>query len=357
MSRLAARGHTVYYVEEEIRSDDPVPEMMVERCETGIHVVTPVLPTASDREPTLRTLLDDFLAEQDITDTIAWFYTPMALPWAARRSFSAVVYDCMDELSAFRFAPTDLPKLEDALMRRADVMFTGGASLFESKRHSHPNIHCEPSGVDLAHFGQARHKVPEPADQAAIAGPKLGYFGVIDERLDLALIQDVARLRPDWNIVMVGPLAKITDADLPRAPNLHWLGGRPYAALPAYLAHWDVALMPFQLNAATRFISPTKAPEYLAGGVRIVSTAIADVVSRYRGVDSVRIAAGAEEFVAQATALLTQRGEALSVEVEELLQSMSWDRLVERMAAELDKAVERHSSVRSQPEAGVVTAT
>ena len=152
--------------------------------------------------------------------------------------------------------------------------------------------------MDRAHFAQALGQTEEPADQAEIKSPKLGYFGVIDERLDLDLLAGVAAARPDWQIVMVGPVVKVRNEDLPRASNIHWLGGRDYAQLPSYLAHWDVALMPFALNEATRFISPTKAPEYLAGGKPVVSTPVADVVSRYAGIHAVEIVEGVDAFVA-----------------------------------------------------------
>ena len=190
---------------------------------------------------------------------------------------AAVVYDCMDELSAFRFAPPELVAREAELMEAADVVFTGGWSIWEAKRARHDNIHAFPSSVDAAHFAQARGALADPPEQARLPRPRLGYYGVIDERLDLGLIAAVAAARPDWQIVMVGPVAKIAPEDLPKAPNLHWLGQKSYDELPAYLSGWDVALMPFALNEATRFISPTKTPEYLAAGRPVVSTPVRDV--------------------------------------------------------------------------------
>jgi len=340
LSRFRRSGREVIFIEEDRFAEDGVARMATERCAaTGVLVATPLLAGDGDRRAALRGLLDGFLAEQGIAAAVGWYYTPMALPWSAHLPFRAVVYDCMDELSAFRFAPAELPRLEAELMQRAEIMFTGGASLFEAKRNSHSNIFCEPSGVDLGHFARARGGITEPADQARFGRPKLGYFGVIDERIDLVMLRDLAALRPDWEFVMVGPLAKITEAELPRAPNLHWLGPKPYGVLPEYLGHWDVALMPFQLNEATRFISPTKAPEYLAGGVPIVSTPIADVVSRWRGVEEVRIAHDAPGFVAAAEALLARGKPAMPSRVEAMLGAMSWDGIVARMAERVEAAI------------------
>jgi UDP-galactopyranose mutase len=339
LSRFA-RDVPVLYVEEPMRSEEASPRLAIRRCErTGVCVATPML-RAGDGRDALRAALDDALADTAWDDAIAWYYTPMALPWSAHRRFRAVVYDCMDELSAFRFAPAELPHLEAELMRRADVFFTGGRSWFEAKRGRHANLICEPSGVDLAHFAQALANPLEPADQAAITGPKLGYFGVVDERLDYALIAASADAAPDLQFVMIGPLAKVSAADLPRRANLHWLGARSYESLPAYLAHWSVAMMPFALNEATRFISPTKAPEYLAGGVPVVSTPIADVVSRYRGLPCLRIAGDAPGFVAAARSLSADgRSAVASPSTAALLAEMSWNGIQSRMAGRVRAAL------------------
>jgi len=261
MSRFAAQ-RVVHYVEEPLPHDTP--GLRMAPCpRSGVQVVTPLLPDPQDRAA-LGALLDVWLAE--IGPAMAWYYTPLAFAVTAHRRFEAIAFDVMDELSAFRHAPPDIAECEAALLRAADVVFTGGQSLHDARRGRHANLHCFPSGVDLAHFMAARSLLPEPADQIRLPRPVLGYFGVVDERLDMGLIAGMAALRPDWHFVMLGPVAKLAPEELPQAPNLHWLGPKPYEALPDYLAHWDVALMPFAMNEATRFISPTKAPEYLAGG-------------------------------------------------------------------------------------------
>ena len=205
----------------------------------------------------------------------------MSLAFSDHLAPGLIVYDCMDELSAFRGAPPELVEREVELMCRANLVFTGGYSLYEAKRQRHDNAHPFPSSVDVEHFAAARRPQHDPDDQAEIPHPRLGFYGVIDERLDIALIEQVARMRPDWQIVLVGPVVKIDPAELPQRDNIHYLGGKTYDELPQYLSGWDVAIMPFALNESTRFISPTKTPEYLAGGCPVVSTPITDVVRTY----------------------------------------------------------------------------
>lgn len=302
---------------------------------TGVHVVTPLLPDPGDSEALAR-LLDQLLVTTG--RAAAWYYTPLARKFSDHVSWRSIAFDCMDELSAFRFASPELKALERELMRAADVVFAGGTSLYEARRDRHDNIHCLPSGVDLAHFMAARVPLEEPDDQARLSRPVLGYFGVIDERLDLDLVAGIARLKPEWQIVMIGPLAKLTPDELPKARNIHWLGPREYAELPAYLSHWNVALMPFALNEATRFISPTKAPEYLAGGKRVISTPITDVIHRFEGITAVTIARDAEGFVAAAVAAMREGDDSDFVAVDDLLATISWDGIHDRMAALLSAA-------------------
>ena len=205
-------------------------------------------------------LLDTLLAGFS-GDLIRWYYTPMMLPFSQHLEAICTVYDCMDELANFKFAAPELTVLERELMGMADVVFTGGYSLWEAKRGRHPNIHPFPSSVDRPHFAQARtSRREEPEDQAADPWPRLGFYGVVDERMDLDLLVRLADARPEWSLVIVGPVVKIDPADLPKRPNLHYLGGKTYDQLPAYLGGWDVALMPFAINESTRFISPTKTP-------------------------------------------------------------------------------------------------
>jgi UDP-galactopyranose mutase len=261
-----------------------------------------------------------------VHEPAVWYYTPLALPWTRSLRASVVVYDCMDELSAFAGASADLPTLERGLLRHADVVFTGGQSLWEAKRHSHAEVHAFPSAVDVAHFARAREIEADPPDQAPIARPRLGWFGVIDERFDVGLLDAVARRRPEWQIVLVGPLAKIDPSSIPSHPNVHCLGPRAYDELPGYLAGWDVAIMPFARNAATRFISPTKTPEYLAGGRPVVSTSITDVVRPYGERGLVAIADDPDGFVAACEAAMAAHPSARQARVDAFLAGLSWDR-------------------------------
>ena len=219
---------------------------------------------------------------------VQWIYDPMAVDsHAGKHGEIACVYDCMDELSQFKFAPPELVARERRLLNKADVVFAGGRKMWESKSRFNSNCHFYGCGVDVKHFGQARLEtceVPEDIRAFAASGPVLGYFGVVDERLDYELIEKLADANPDWNIVMVGPVCKVDPAEFPQRPNLHWLGGRPYAQLPAYTKAFDVCLMPFALNEATEFINPTKALEYMATATPIVSTAVPDVVSNFHRV-------------------------------------------------------------------------
>jgi UDP-galactopyranose mutase len=325
-----ARKRPVIYVEEPIAAERP--SWRVELRE-GVKVATPLLPEGMD-DAGRAAHLDALLHDQGVRTFALWFYTPMALPFSRHLRPEVVVYDCMDELSAFAFAPPGLRELERELFSRADVVFTGGVSLYEAKRDRHANVHAMPSSIDAAHFGLARAALADPPDQAAIRRPRLGFFGVLDERLDIDLVHEVASRCPDWSIVMIGPVVKIDGDRLPRRPNLHYLGSRPYKALPQYLAGWDVALLPFARNEATRFISPTKTPEYLAAGRRVVSTSIRDVVRPYADKGLVEIADDPATFVAACTRALRATGEEHAAwlrDVDALLAGTSWDRTFRRM--------------------------
>ncbi|WP_346327434.1 UDP-galactopyranose mutase [Iodidimonas sp. SYSU 1G8] len=343
MTRLARTYQVVYFEEPVWVSREAAPGLNYHHCAaSGVTVVTPRLPEgAAQVDVLLRELLDGLLGDPARRPPVLWYYTPMMLDFSRHVPASLVVYDCMDELSNFRFAASDLGQRESDLLRRADVVFTGGYSLYEAKRDRHVNIHPFPSSVDKAHFAQARDLSGEAAeDQRGIPGPRLGYFGVIDERLDLALLAALADARPDWSIIMVGPVVKIDPAELPQRPNIHYLGGKSYEALPEYLAGWDVALMPFAMNEATRFISPTKTPEYLAGGKPVVSTPVFDVVRRYTDLPAVHIAADTGGFIAACDAALAMAGgpgDWLKT-VDEDLAHVSWDATVNDMSRLMDEA-------------------
>jgi glycosyltransferase involved in cell wall biosynthesis len=343
----AARDYDVVFVEEPYFRDGAEPALERYTSPEGVMVVAPVLPWGLDSVQVTRAqrrLVTALVEELEAERIIAWYYTPMALPFTRHLSTDVVVYDNMDELSAFLGAPPRTIALERELLRRADVVFTGGVSLYEAKKGRHPNIHPFPSSIDKAHFGLARsYAGEEPADQKGIPGPRLGFFGVIDERMDLELVARMADLRPEWRFMMIGPVVKIEPASLPQRPNLHWLGGKSYAELPSYLAGWDLGVMPFAINEATRFISPTKTPEFLAAGKPVVSTPIADVVRSYGRQNLVAIAQTAEEFVARAEALMAApRAEWLSA-VDRCLAALSWDRTWGEMDA----------LIRAEPRAAV----
>ena len=349
LARLA-RQFDVYFVEEPVFAEG-APRLQYVRQPQGVQVLTPFTPVAApgfhdEQVPPLKALVADFLAERQVTEPVVWLYTPMALPLVEDLEPRALVYDCMDELAAFKFAPPQLLERERALMEAADVVLTGGPSLYESRKHLHPNIHCLPSAVDAAHF--APHGLDRTSPESRLADelhrslphPRLGFFGVIDERLDLALVERLADLRPDWQIVMAGPVVKIDPGTLPRRANLHWIGMQRYETLPHLLACWDVCLLPFALNEHTRFISPTKTLEYLAGGKPAVSTPIRDVVSLYAS--AVSIGEGADDFAEAVDRILARSEDERAqwrIAARALVDGCTWDGTVARIAALLQPYV------------------
>jgi UDP-galactopyranose mutase len=349
-----AREHRVFFVEEPLFDEGITPHLRVE-VDGPVTVVVPHLPDGLPHENCLsaqRALLDDFIETEAIRDYVLWYYTPMALALTRHLSPRAVVYDCMDELSAFQGAPATLREHERELMRRASLVLTGGRSLYEAKRHQHHNIHALPSSVDVAHFARARSIAIDPRDQADVPHPRLGFFGVIDERLDIALVDGVAAARPDWHLVMVGPVVKIDPASLPRRPNIHYLGSKSYGELPQYLAGWDVALLPFARNEATRFISPTKTPEYMAAGKPVVSTSIQDVVRPYGERGLVRIADDVPAFIDACLAAMAEDVQERVTAADAFLRQTSWDGTWTRIRGLLRAAL-RSGDARSAVTAAV----
>ena len=326
VSRLS-RQYRVLFVEEPWRRPERLDSPL--RIENDrLHVLQPNV----DHIDQIPEVLADYVPGGHAE--IVWFYSPCFFPLLADLRCETVVYDCMDELSLFRGAPRELVQLENRLLRRADVVFTGGRSLYEAKQARNPAVYCFPSSVDQDHFARALEGLPVPADMASIEGPRVGYFGVIDERIDLDLLAGTAELLPQMQFVMIGPLAKIHDDDLPRRANLHYLGMKDYAELPAYLQCFDVAMMPFALNDATRFISPTKTLEYMAAGRPIVSTAIRDVVREYA--DTVAIVDSPTTFAAAVSNFLSA---AAAPNYRTILNNTSWNATAERMNALLEKSL------------------
>ncbi len=311
----------------------------------GVTILTPQLPdqlTEEEQEVALRRLLKSYLRTKE-TSLIRWYYTPMMLPFSRDVSADCTIYDCMDELSNFLFAPKKLQMLEAELLGLADVVFTGGYSLFEAKRGAHENMHPFPSSVDQDHFAGARGQLQQPLDQRSLPRPRLGYYGVVDERIDLDLIAGIADAHPDWALVIVGPIVKIDPATLPRRNNIAYLGAKDYAQLPSYLSGWDVAIMPFALNEATRFISPTKTPEYLAGGRPVVSTAITDVKRQYGHLDGVKIADDPAAFIDACEQAMTP-AEGWLDQADQALAGLSWDRTTEEMSRLIAAARSRRAA-------------
>jgi UDP-galactopyranose mutase len=342
MSRFATRGR-VFFVEEPMPADGEPRLEMLDRG-NNVFVVQPHLPQGLNADEVMPRLIAEFAAAQGVTKAIAWFYTPMMLEWKRELTPLAIVYDCMDELANFKGAPPELIPREQELFKTADIVFTGGHSLYEAKRTQHSNVHAFPSSIDAAHFSKAFEIEGDIPEHLEIPAPRVGFAGVIDERLDIELLAEVADLRPDLSFVMVGPVVKISEADLPRRDNIFYVGGQDYARLPEFMAGWEVGLMPFALNESTRFISPTKTPEYLAAGLPVVSTPITDVVRPYGVEGYVHIASNAQEFADAITAALSEDRERRLARVRELLAGMSWAKTFSEMSAIIDKAVAQNQA-------------
>lgn len=348
-----AKTRRVFFVEEPIASPDDSWWLDISQRDSGVWVVVPRLPRDLSEESTIalqQMLVNDLFSNAQIQSPILWYYTPMAVSFTYHLHASAIVYDCMDELSAFKGAHPELQNREAHLFNLADLVFTGGRSLYEAKQHQHSSVHAFPSSIDAVHFAQARASVKEPADQVEIPHPRLGFYGVVDERMDLELLDGVARARPDWHLVIIGPVVKIDPETLPRHSNIHYLGSKSYQELPSYLAGWDVALLPFARNESTRFISPTKTPEYLAAGKPVVSTSIRDVVRPYSEEKLVHIADTVPEFVDAIAAALEQhqtQPDWLN-RVDALLAQTSWDITWQSMNELIETAIaNKRSTSRS----------
>ena len=300
--------------------------------------------SAEKRNHTLKALLDSFMYSNEIQKYILWYYSPMALEYTDHLNPSLTVYDCMDELSAFKSPPKGIKEMEVCLLQRADIVFTGGQSLYKAKKHLHHNIHPFPSSIDKSHFLSARVFKEDPEDQAAIPHPRFGFYGVIDERFNISLVDELASARPDWHFVFIGPVTKIDRNKLPARDNIHYLGSKNYKQLPSYLSGWDVAILPFELNESTKYISPTKTPEYLAGGKPVISTSITDVVTPYGKQGLVHIADTPEEFMEAAEKIFNNKDKKdWNKKVDEFLSNISWNKTWHRMSLLIDEALERRA--------------
>lgn len=310
-----------------------------------IEIITPHLSSGLTENEIIsqqQELLREFFTRVNLKNYIAWYYTPMALPLGkALPAADLVIYDCMDELSAFKNAPSSIKEREVELLQKADLVFTGGYHLYEAKKELHSDIHPFPSSIDKDHFAKARTNMTVPFDHSVMPYPRIGFFGVIDERLNIDLLGKIAALQPAWQFILVGPTVKIDPATLPVSPNIHYSGSRSYEDLPAYLSGWDVALIPFALNESTRFISPTKTPEYLAGGVPVVSTSIRDVVNPYGENGLVYIADTPEEFIKGIEwGLARKKDREWLNAVDNFLANISWDITWNQMMQHIEKKLE-----------------
>ncbi len=304
------------------------------RIHSNLHVLQPRTTSIG----AIKNILPQFVKNRDIS--VGWFYSPSFVCVLPEFNFGTIVYDCMDELTLFKGAPAQLIEQEKFLLAYADIVFTGGKSLYESKAKLHDNVHCFPSSVDQEHFAKALNGVAIPEDIASIPSPIVGYFGVIDERIDLELLDETAKLNPKVSFVMIGPLAKIGDEDLPRRSNIHYLGMKSYEVLPNYLKAFSIAMMPFALNDATKFISPTKTLEYIAAGKPVISTAVKDVVRDYS--HCVPIVSSATEFTKAIDDILTNTDSvSLEADYREILNRTSWNSTVNQMSAIISKTVQQ----------------
>jgi glycosyltransferase involved in cell wall biosynthesis len=351
LSRLARRWRVVFVeepmtgeAEQRLERFSPAPNVEVWRP----HITGSAHGFHDDNISVLQRFVTDALRQEKVTDYWIWFYTPMAVPLAAGLDPRGVVYDCMDELTLFKNAPRQLVQRENALLKDADLVFTGGPSLYRSKKDRHPSVHCFSSSVDHDHFSQVDCDHPLQAD---LQRPRLGYCGVIDERINMDLVDAMATAHPEWQIVMVGPVVKIDPQGLPRHPNIHWLGQQGYQDLPAFICGWDVCLMPFALNDATKFISPTKMLEYMACGRPSISTSIRDVVEPYGHV--VAIADTPQGYIAECERILgwsidEQRRHA--AELRQAISTTSWDKTAQAMAALIEEADRANAAADAEDE-------
>lgn len=330
--------YQVLFIEEAIFTDDRRNFLDVQEPQKNISVLVPNIfngTTIKERNSIQQIMLEQYLEQNKLSAAILWYYTPMSLEWSKNIPTKTIVYDCMDELSAFKFAPVELKMHEAKLMERADLVFAGGVSLYHAKKTSHKSVHAFPSSVDISHFSKARQKLEDPIDQKSIPYPRLGFYGVVDERFDIKLIEQLAKYKPEWQIIIVGPVVKIDFDSLPKLANIHYLGSKTYDELPQYLSGWDVALLPFALNESTKFISPTKTPEYLAGGKPVISTPIVDVVNTYGDTEVVRIVHPGNIllFIEAVEKSLEDAKDSnrFNIKADAVLKGMSWDKTYEDM--------------------------
>jgi glycosyltransferase involved in cell wall biosynthesis len=349
MSR-AARQNRVFVIEEPVNGSEDAYRYSL--TQENIHRFVPTLDESISecRIERLRKIIAGIITDYDITNYVSWYYSPLFYEYTNQLCPQLIVYDCMDELSAFKFANPALKKLETKLLAVADILFTGGHSLYMAKKDLHSKVYCFPSSIDHEHFLKGRNVVEEPVDQAQIPFPRLGFFGVVDERFDIELLREASQLLPDHQFIIIGPIIKIDPVNLPTADNIHYLGSKTYEELPKYISGWDVALVLFALNEATRFISPTKTPEYLCAGKPVISTPIADVIHDYGSNPMVHIAYDTAGFISSVKQVMSLENSKILLRIsDDQLKKNSWDITYNKMHRIILNAMEKSSQLKTEP--------
>ena len=351
--RRCARDRRVYFVEPPVLDTDS--EVTLERVadDGGVVVCVPHLPAGiepAQAEAHLAYLLDQLVAREDLQRPVLWLDSPALLAACHHLSARAVVYDCVDPAPLGGDAPARVVDRERLLLAHADLVLTPSHALHERLRGEHPAAHAVPSAIDPAPLARARALVPEPDDQAAIPHPRIGYAGPIDARLDLALVELVAMMRPELHFVFLGDTAELEAASLPQAPNLHWLGARRPDQLPAYLAGWEVAMLPLVRPGRPELASPTAAPSFLAAGCAVVATSARDVVRPWGEQGLAWIGDSPAAFACAIDNALAEERDRRLARVDRFLAEAGWDHVWDDVWS-LIEAAARTRARRARPAA------
>jgi glycosyltransferase involved in cell wall biosynthesis len=257
-----------------------------------------------------------------------WSFTPDVSYLLDALTPRKVIYYCVDDFASFTgYDRRRVQSDEVDLCKRADLVVTTSRALQEAKKSLNSNTIFVPHGVDYEHFAKALCPCAEPVDLSAIPRPRVGFFGLIRDWLDLDLVRQVAAKRPAWQFVFIGGHDWSVDLSLYRMPNIHFIGGRPYGDLPAYCAHMDVGLIPFKLNELTMSVNPIKLREYLAAGLPVAATPLPEVQAYS---ELVRIGAGPTDFTAAIEAALQTPPEARR-RLSEAMAAETWPTKMEQI--------------------------
>lgn len=317
-----------------------IPRLHLHETTEGVQIVTPYLPEGTSGEDislSLKDLVDELIFEEDLSKFTLQYYYPEAIDFTRHLNPARIIFDKIQGFSLLKGSSPDLKLKESELLERCQLVVTAGHSLYESCQELHGNVHDLPSSLDYHHFAQARQNLPDPEDQTHIPHPRLGFFGVIDERLNIEMLKAMAQLRPDLHIVLIGP---VVEGNLPQLDNIHYLGKKSYQELPIYISGWDCAIMPFAHNEATRFICPSMTSQFLAAGKPVVSTSIRDVINPYADEGLIQIADTVTDFIRScesASHIKNEDPEWIN-RVDRHLAQKSWD-LTFRKMAELERTL------------------